>query len=205
MERRAKTGTPVWHDGLTRRLKSLLRTAPLHALRGSKAAALLPHDDVAALSMKALEILIDALGQSPLPTAVVSGVRARISEARQPARPPGFKWLTTPLSGFPSVPFIPSSLLRERRLLSWSRYSSRAPNSRSSLRRGRYQSRQKRCCSACCCTRGRSRRVSMPPSFAVAFPPSSKSSPADSASTALSGSSATLPLTFVRIMGSITG
>ena len=65
MERRAKTGTPVWHDGLTRRLKSLLRTCPLHALRGSKAAALLPHDDVAALSMKALEILIDALGLRP--------------------------------------------------------------------------------------------------------------------------------------------
>src|SRR5213080_2339972 len=64
-ERRAKTGTPVWHDGLTRRLKSLLRTGPLHALRGSKAAALLPHDDVAALSMKALEILIDALGLRP--------------------------------------------------------------------------------------------------------------------------------------------
>src|SRR5438309_106216 len=50
-ERRAKTGTPVWHDGLTRRLKSLLRTGPLHALRGSKAAALLPHDDVAALAV----------------------------------------------------------------------------------------------------------------------------------------------------------
>src|SRR3989442_10054118 len=45
--------------------ESLLRTGPLHALRGSKAAALLPHDDVAALSMKALEILIDALGLRP--------------------------------------------------------------------------------------------------------------------------------------------
>jgi hypothetical protein len=46
-------------------LKSLLRTAPLHALRSSKASALLPHDDVAALCMKALEILIDALGLRP--------------------------------------------------------------------------------------------------------------------------------------------
>src|SRR2546428_2145130 len=63
MERRAKTGTPVWHDGLTRRLKSLLRTGPLHALLGSKAAALLPHDDVAALSMKALEIPLRCDGE----------------------------------------------------------------------------------------------------------------------------------------------
>lgn len=63
--RASQEGAAVWHDGLTRRLKSLLRTAPLHALRSSKALALLPHDDVAALSMKALEILIDALGLRP--------------------------------------------------------------------------------------------------------------------------------------------
>lgn len=57
--------TPIWHDGLTRRLKSLLRTGPFHALRSSKASALLPHDDVAALCMKTLELLIDALGLRP--------------------------------------------------------------------------------------------------------------------------------------------
>lgn len=43
----------------------MLRTGPLHALRSSKAAAMLPHDDLAALSMKALEILIDVLGLRP--------------------------------------------------------------------------------------------------------------------------------------------
>lgn len=65
MEPSTERAVPVWHDGLTRRLKSLLRTGPLHALRGSKASALLPHDDVAALTMKALETLIDALGLRP--------------------------------------------------------------------------------------------------------------------------------------------
>lgn len=62
----------LWHDGLTRRLRSLLKTEPLHRLRRNEGRlrALLPHDDPSALCVKALEVLIDALGLRPGATRV---------------------------------------------------------------------------------------------------------------------------------------
>lgn len=59
------TSAPLWHDALTRRLRSLLRTGPLHRLRESRAEVLLEHDDPAALCMRALEVLVDSLGLRP--------------------------------------------------------------------------------------------------------------------------------------------
>jgi hypothetical protein len=57
----------LWHDALTRRLRSLLKTEPLHRLRRNEGrlTALLPHDDPTALCVKALEVLVDALGLRP--------------------------------------------------------------------------------------------------------------------------------------------
>lgn len=56
-----------WHEALTRRLRSLLKTGPLHQLRAREGrhGALRPHDDTAALCMKALEVLVDAMGVRP--------------------------------------------------------------------------------------------------------------------------------------------
>jgi hypothetical protein len=53
-----------WHDGLTRRLRSLLKTQPLHDLRANEGrrASVLPHDDTLALAMRAMEVMVDALG-----------------------------------------------------------------------------------------------------------------------------------------------
>jgi hypothetical protein len=53
-----------WHEALTRRLRALLKSGPLHELRRNQGrlAAVLPHDDLIALTMRALEVLIDALG-----------------------------------------------------------------------------------------------------------------------------------------------
>lgn len=55
-----------WHEGLTRRLRSLLRTDPFHRLRASQSRieSVLPHDDLLAVAMKGLELLIDCLGVS---------------------------------------------------------------------------------------------------------------------------------------------
>jgi hypothetical protein len=56
-----------WHDALTRRLRSLLKSGPLHRLRthAGRHDALRDHDDPAALCMKVLEVLVDALGTRP--------------------------------------------------------------------------------------------------------------------------------------------
>jgi hypothetical protein len=56
-----------WHEALTRRLRSLLKTGPLHRLRAreGRLAALLPHDDTTALCLKAREVLVDAMGVRP--------------------------------------------------------------------------------------------------------------------------------------------
>lgn len=52
--------------GLTRRLKSLLKTGPFHRLRANQGRiqCLLPHDDPAALCLSALDVLVNAMGIS---------------------------------------------------------------------------------------------------------------------------------------------
>jgi len=56
--------TVEWHDALTRRLRALLKSGPLHELKRNQGRldAVLEHDDLAALAMRALEVLVDALG-----------------------------------------------------------------------------------------------------------------------------------------------
>lgn len=56
-----------WSDALTRRHRALLKTAPFHRLRlnAGRRTAIREHDDPTALCMKALEVLIDALGVRP--------------------------------------------------------------------------------------------------------------------------------------------
>jgi hypothetical protein len=55
---------PVWAETLTRRLRSLLKTGPFHRLRANETRheVLRPHDDTTVLLIKALEVLVDALG-----------------------------------------------------------------------------------------------------------------------------------------------
>lgn len=56
--------TVEWHDALTRRLRALLKSGPLHELKRNQGRleVALEHDDLTALAMRALEVLVDALG-----------------------------------------------------------------------------------------------------------------------------------------------
>lgn len=56
--------TVEWHDALTRRLRALLKSGPLHELKRNQGRleAVLEHDDLTTLAMRALEVLVDALG-----------------------------------------------------------------------------------------------------------------------------------------------
>src|SRR4051794_31504017 len=55
-----------WHEGLTRRLRSLLKTGPFHRLRAGEGRYqhLRPHDDTTALCIKALDVLVGVMGVS---------------------------------------------------------------------------------------------------------------------------------------------
>lgn len=69
-----------WHEALTRRLRSLLKTGPFHQLRANEGRhkALLEHDDTTALCMKAMEVLVDAMGLRP------GAPREELAEALKP-------------------------------------------------------------------------------------------------------------------------
>lgn len=69
-----------WHEALTRRLRSLLKTGPFHQLRANEGRhqALLEHDDTTALCMRAMEVLVDAMGLRP------GAPRQELAEALRP-------------------------------------------------------------------------------------------------------------------------
>jgi len=70
----------TWQDALTRRLRTLIRTAPLHRAEASKAhrAAALDDQDLRALALRAIDLTIEAMGL---------GAGISVEELREGLRP----------------------------------------------------------------------------------------------------------------------
>ncbi len=70
----------TWQDALTRRLRSLVRTAPLHRLEAQKGhrADALGEQDLRAIALRALDVVIEAMGL---------GSGARFEDVREALRP----------------------------------------------------------------------------------------------------------------------